>query len=71
LVEPPSPFLVPLSFNEAMVALSEELGRRVVFLFDEFDDPFARLDGRVFLNLRALRDKYREGLCFVTATGTE
>jgi hypothetical protein len=71
VVEPSSPFLVPLSFNEAIVALSEELGRRVVFLFDEFDDPFAGLDGRVFLNLRALRDKYGDCLCFVTATGTE
>jgi DNA-binding winged helix-turn-helix (wHTH) protein len=71
VVEPSSPFLVPLSFNEAMVALSEKLGRRVVFLFDEFDDPFARLDGRVFLNLRALRDKYGKALCFVTATGLE
>src|SRR5512136_2265290 len=71
VVEPSSPFLVPLSFNEAIVALSEKLGRRVVFLFDEFDDPFARLDGRVFLNLRALRDKYGDRLCFVTATGTE
>ena len=71
VVEPTSPFLVPLSFNEAMVALSEKLGRRVVFLFDEFDDPFARLDGRVFLNLRALRDKYGKALCFVTATGQE
>ena len=71
VIEPPSPFLVPLSFNEAMVALSEELGRRVVFLFDEFDEPFAGLDGRVFLNLRALRDRYGERLCFVTATGAE
>jgi hypothetical protein len=71
VVEPTSPFLVPLSFNEAIVTLSEELGRRVVFLFDEFDDPFARLDGRVFLNLRALRDKYGDRLCFVTATGAE
>ena len=37
VIEPPSPFLVPLSFNEAIVALGEELGRRVVFLFDEFE----------------------------------
>jgi hypothetical protein len=71
VIEPSSPFLVPLSFNEAVVALSEELGRRVVFLFDEFDEPFASLDGRVFLNLRALRDKYGQRLCFVTATGAE
>lgn len=71
VVEPSSPFLVPLGFNEAVVALSEELDRRVIFLFDEFDEPFASLDGRIFLNLRALRDKYGNRLCFVTATGTE
>ncbi len=68
VVEPSSAFVVPLSFNESVIVLCEQLGRRVVFLFDEFDDPFARLDGRVFLNLRALRDKYGERLCFVTAT---
>jgi len=62
---------VPLSCSEAVVALCEGLNRHIVFLFDEFDDPFARLDGRVFLNLRALRDKYGPRLCFVTATGTE
>ena len=33
-----------LGFNEAIVALSEELERRVVFMFDEFDDPFTRLE---------------------------
>jgi len=71
VVEPSSPFLIPLSFNEAIVVLSEELSRRVVFLFDEFDDPFARLDGRIFLNLRALRDEYGKKLCFVTATASE
>jgi len=54
-----------------MVTLGEDLGQRVVFLFDEFDEPFARLDGRVFLNLRALRDKYGNRLCFVTATAME
>ncbi len=71
IVEPTSHFMDSLSFNEAIVVLSEELDRRVVFLFDEFDDPFARLDGRVFLNLRALRDKYGPRLCFVTATGID
>jgi len=68
VVEPPSAFVGPLSFNESVIALCEQLEQRVVFLFDEFDDPFARLDGRVFLNLRALRDKYGPCLCFVTAT---
>ncbi len=68
VVGPSHPFRVPLSFNEAIMALGEGLQRRIVFLFDEFDEPFAALDGRVFLNLRALRDRYGEGLCYVTAT---
>lgn len=59
---------VPLSFNDAIIALGEGLKRRIVFLFDEFDAPFAALDGRVFLNLRALKDRYGSGLCYVTAT---
>jgi hypothetical protein len=37
-------------------------------LFDEFDEPFARLDGRVFLNLRAMKDEFVSMLSFVTAT---
>ncbi|MBN1886874.1 MAG: winged helix-turn-helix domain-containing protein [Thermoflexales bacterium] len=68
IIDPPSAFAAPLSFNESVVALCEQLGRRVIFLLDEFDEPFTRLDGRVFLNLRALRDRYGPCLCFVTAT---
>ncbi len=58
----------PLSFNDAIALLCEKLDRRVAVLFDEFDDPFGALEGRVFLNLRALHDKY-ESLVYVTATG--
>jgi hypothetical protein len=68
VVEPSHSFRVPLSFNEAIMALGEGLQRRIVFLFDEFDEPFRALDGRVFLNLRALKDRYGAGLCYVTAT---
>lgn len=68
LVEPANPFLVPLSFNEGLTAISEGLKQRVVFLFDEFDEPFAGLDERVFLNLRALKDKYGLRLSYVLAT---
>jgi hypothetical protein len=68
VVESSHPFRVPLSFNEAIIALGEGLQRRIVFLFDEFDEPFNALDGRVFLNLRALKDRYGAGLCYVTAT---
>ena len=68
LVEPTNPFLVPLSFNEGLTAISEGLKQRVVFLFDEFDEPFAGLDERVLLNLRALKDKYGSRLSYVAAT---
>jgi hypothetical protein len=68
VVESSHPFHVPLSFNEAIIALGEGLQRRIVFLFDEFDEPFATLDGRVFLNMRALKDRYGAGLCYITAT---
>ena len=62
-------FLIPLGFNEGIVLLCEGLGRRVVFLFDEFDGPFREIDARVFLNLRALKDRYLDQLCYVVATG--
>ena len=68
LVEPANPFLVPLSFNEGLTAISEGLKQRIVFLFDEFDEPFAGLDERVLLNLRALKDKYGPRLSYVVAT---
>ncbi len=68
VIESSHSFRVPLSFNKAIIALGEGLQRRIVFLFDEFDAPFADLDGRVFLNLRALKDRYGAGLCYVTAT---
>ena len=68
VVEPPNDFAVPLAFNDAIDALSRDLDRQIVFLFDEFDEPFARLDSRVFLNLRALSDKFGKGLSYVVAT---
>jgi hypothetical protein len=57
-----------LSFNDGISLLCDQIDRRVALLFDEFDDPFGALDGRVFLNLRALHDKF-ESLVYVTATG--
>ncbi len=68
IVESEHAFRVPLSFNEAIIALSEGLQKHLVLLFDEFDEPFSALNGRVFLNLRALRDRYGTRLCYVTAT---
>ncbi|TEU14564.1 MAG: hypothetical protein E3J21_15590 [Anaerolineales bacterium] len=68
VVNPTNQFMVPLSFNESMISISEGLGQRMVLLFDEFDEAFQGIDRRVFLNLRALRDKYRDTLCYVVAT---
>lgn len=73
LVAPPTAFQVSLSFSEGLTAVCQALSeqapsRNLTLLFDEFDEPFEQIDGRAFLNLRALKDKYRRQLCFVTAT---
>jgi hypothetical protein len=68
VIEAEKPIVAALSFNDGVALLCEQLPRRVALLFDEFDDPFGALEGRVFLNLRALHDRY-ESLVYVTATG--
>ena len=68
LINPHSPFHIPLSFNQGLTAALDSLGRTVVMVFDEFDDALARVESRVFLNLRALKDQFRRTLVFVTAT---
>ena len=67
-INPPSSLMVPLSLNQALAAVAENARRQVVLLLDEFDAPFRELEARVFLNLRALRDKHRERLVYVVAT---
>jgi hypothetical protein len=68
VIDAERPIVSALSFNDGVSLLCEQIDRRVALLFDEFDDPFGALDGRVFLNLRALHDKF-ESLVYVTATG--
>ena len=68
LIAPPSRLHIPLSFNQAITTLVESQAQQVVLVFDEFDSAFRALDGRVFLNLRALKDRYGHGLSYVTAT---
>lgn len=68
LVAPNSPFEIPLKFSQGMAAIGDQLREKVIFLFDEVDGPVAGIDGRVFLNLRALRDRHPNGLAYVTAT---
>ena len=68
LTQSSSDFQVPLSFSHAMAAVNDGLQRHLVLLFDEFDDPLAALDAQVFLNLRALKDRYARTTTYVTAT---
>jgi hypothetical protein len=68
LVAPATAFEIPLRFAQAMAAIGDLLPQRVVLLLDELDDPLQRIDGRVFLNLRALKDRHWQGLSYITAT---
>ncbi|MBN1658741.1 MAG: winged helix-turn-helix domain-containing protein [Anaerolineae bacterium] len=68
LVAPPTAFQISLSFSEGLTAVCQGTSKSLVLLFDEFDEPFEQIEGRVFLNLRALKDKYRRRLTYVTAT---
>jgi DNA-binding response OmpR family regulator len=67
-VQGENPFLVPLGFNDAILLACQTLPGGIVLLLDEFDEAYATLDSRVFLNLRALHDKHRDKLLYVTAT---
>ena len=69
LVAPASDFQVPLSFSRGLTTALESGPRKLVLLFDEFDDPYRHVDPRVFLNLRAVQDRHSAQLAFVTASG--
>lgn len=69
IVAPTDEFQNALSFNQAIITLCEQWSHQLVLLFDEFDEVFKELESRVFLNLRALRDKYPEQLTYVVSTG--
>ena len=68
IVNPTGEFLISHAFNQALTTFVQEWTPGVVFLFDEFDRAFAAIDARVYLNLRALRDRYGAKLIYVTAT---
>jgi DNA-binding winged helix-turn-helix (wHTH) protein len=69
VVSAASAFAIPLAFNDAIITLLEDptTPENVILLLDEFDEVLAGLDERVFLNLRALKDRYAH-LNYVTAT---
>ncbi|HLY29122.1 MAG TPA: winged helix-turn-helix domain-containing protein [Aggregatilineales bacterium] len=68
VVEPESSFGVPLAFNDSIVELMAETEFDVVLLLDEIDEVMHSLEPRIFLNMRALKDRYGERLMYVIAT---
>src|SRR5690606_8771932 len=69
VIESQNAFAIPLAFNDALVGLLEaEPDRDVILMLDEFDAVLSGLDERVFLNLRALKDKYAVQLNYIIAT---
>jgi len=69
VIAPSSPFLIPLAFEDSLEAISNRQPGMLVLLFDEFDEIFAEIEPRVFVRLRALKDRHWPRLCYVTATG--
>jgi hypothetical protein len=69
VIAPNNPFLIPLAFEDSMQALCTRQPAMLVLLLDEFDDVFAEVEPRVFVRLRALKDRHWAHLCYVTATG--
>jgi hypothetical protein len=68
VTEAETSFAASLSFNLALTELCEQMQRDLCLLIDEFDEIYAALDERALLNLRALRDRFRDELRYVTAT---
>jgi DNA-binding winged helix-turn-helix (wHTH) protein len=57
--------------DRAIGLICKNLGRKLVFLFDEFDDLYRALPSQVFDALRALRDDNKYHLMYVVATRRE
>jgi DNA-binding winged helix-turn-helix (wHTH) protein len=68
ITEADTAFTASLSFNLALSELCEQIDGRLCLLIDEFGEIYAALDHRALLNLRALRDRFREHLAYACAT---
>ncbi len=68
VTEASSGFSASLAFNLALTEVCEKFDTDVCLLLDEFDELFTALDDRALLNLRALRDRFRDRLRYASAT---
>lgn len=55
-------------FKLALRALLANSERRLIFLFDQFDEVYEKAEPRLFANLRGLREAYKYRLSFFTFT---
>ena len=59
------------AFEHCMTLMSQQSTRRLVFIFDEFDDVFRELPAALFRCLRAIRDAHKEQISFVVVATQE
>src|SRR5437763_5743521 len=48
--------------------LCEQYGHQLIFVFDQFDDLWQKLEARFFLNLRNLRDQFKYQVVYLVMT---
>lgn len=68
LVEQPSARLALRHLERVIARIVAAAGAQLVVILDEFDPLWQRLDGRLFLNLRHLRDEFKYRLVYLAIT---
>lgn len=68
LIAQPSPALAIRYLDRICGRLCADRGIQLVIGFDQFEDAWTRLEPRIFLNLRYLRDEYKYRLCYLVMT---
>ena len=59
---------VQRNFTLAIRTIMQDDDRKLVFLFDQFEAVFQQASGGLFLNLRGLREAYKDRVSFITFT---
>lgn len=68
LVAQPSPALAIRYLDRICGRLCVDRGIQLILAFDQFEDVWASMEPRIFLNLRYLRDEYKYRLCYLVMT---
>lgn len=68
MVARPDTLLALRYLERAIDRLCREGDLQIVLIFDQFEDIWQRLEARLFLNLRYLRDEFKYSLVYLTIT---